>query len=140
MASTLGQRIRDVRKARGKTQQEAADYVGIARPSLVGWEKDTTKPTLENLTKLCKFLNVDAAALLDGTVLNSATQADTGPVAVRDILGLVRIVAARDIGFEPTPEQALRWLVKKAGIGDAILALESGPSQTDEATIVQATG
>lgn len=121
----MGQRIREVRKSRGNTQQEAADYVGVARPSLVGWEKDTTKPTLENLTKLCAFLNIDAAALLSGAVVNSSPQSTDDASAVDRVLGLVRIVAAQDIGFEPTPDQALRWLVKKAGIGDAISALET---------------
>lgn len=61
----------------------------------------------------------------NGTVLNSAAEDDIGSAAVRNILRLVRILAGRDIGFEPTYEQALGWLVKKAGVADAIRALET---------------
>jgi transcriptional regulator with XRE-family HTH domain len=125
MESTLGQRIQHRRKLCGRTQQEAADFVGVARPSLVQWEKDITNPTLPNLTKLCQFLEIEVSALLAADYLNLAPLKSEEPVAAGSVLSLISIIAGRDIGFEPTAEQTLRWLIKKAGLTDAVHKLET---------------
>ena len=43
----LGQRISEARKARGKTQEEVAEFLGYSRPTYIAIEKGerTAKPT-----------------------------------------------------------------------------------------------
>ncbi|HEX3656090.1 MAG TPA: XRE family transcriptional regulator [Pirellulales bacterium] len=52
----LGQRIAEARKARGKTQEEVADFLGYSRPTYIAIEKGerVTKP--EDIIKLAGFL------------------------------------------------------------------------------------
>jgi hypothetical protein len=65
----------------------------------------------------------------DNATLPHSAESDNDSIAVRKILQLVRMVAEHDLGAEPTHEQVLGWLVQKAGIADAISALENGPAQ-----------
>jgi Zn-dependent peptidase ImmA (M78 family)/DNA-binding XRE family transcriptional regulator len=48
----LGRRLTEARKARGLTQQAAADHLGCSRPTFTGIEKGTRRPTPEELVKL----------------------------------------------------------------------------------------
>jgi transcriptional regulator with XRE-family HTH domain len=59
---TLGQKIRESRRARRMTQQAVADLAAISRPTLVELEKDVRKPADEVVIRL-------ADALEDPTVL-----------------------------------------------------------------------
>jgi transcriptional regulator with XRE-family HTH domain len=121
----MGAAIRNARKLRGKTQQETADALGISRPSLTQWEKDLTHPSIPNLTKLCEFLQIDSGALLEGSIkVESRTGPEPGDhdASIGETLDMVCAVASRDIGFAPSREQALRWLLKKAGLLDAVFS------------------
>jgi Zn-dependent peptidase ImmA (M78 family)/DNA-binding XRE family transcriptional regulator len=49
---TLGLRLTEARKACGMTQEAAADYLGISRPTFIAIEKGTRRATSEELVKL----------------------------------------------------------------------------------------
>jgi transcriptional regulator with XRE-family HTH domain len=131
MDSTVGQRIRAARKKQDKTQQEVADALGLARVSILQWEKDITNPAIPNLRKLCDYLHVDVEAILNGGAPSSEdADASTASYSAAPIglLEIVRAVVGAELGFEPTAEQALRWLTKKAGVDGAVSALETNRS------------
>lgn len=48
----IGQRLTQARKARGVTQQEAAEYLGVSRPTLLAIEKGTRAAKPDELIKL----------------------------------------------------------------------------------------
>ncbi|MCL6502649.1 MAG: XRE family transcriptional regulator [Pirellulales bacterium] len=52
----LGQRIAEARKARGKTQQELAEFLGCSRPTYIAIEKGDRLPHTEEIIKLAAFL------------------------------------------------------------------------------------
>ena len=128
MEQTVGGRIREARKARGRTQQDVADALGLSRPSVLQWEKDITSPSQANLLKLCDYLAVGIDDLLTGSadtgtigeVAVSNSVASSFPQSMRRLIEKVRNVASEEIGFETTEEQALRWLIKKAGISPSV--------------------
>jgi len=134
MEQTLGSAIKAARKLRGKTQKQVSDSLGVSRPSFTLWENDVNNPSVDNLRKLCDYLAVDAEALLAGTVkeVDRKLAASSGTVPSRatvgaeggvdETLAAIRAAAEADIGFMPTTEQALRWLVKKAGIHAVVFA------------------
>lgn len=52
----LGQRIAEARKARGKTQEEVADFLGCSRPTYIAIEKGDRLAKSEEIVKLALFL------------------------------------------------------------------------------------
>ncbi|HEV3259672.1 MAG TPA: XRE family transcriptional regulator [Gemmataceae bacterium] len=52
----LGQRIAEARKARGKTQEEVADFLGCSRPTYIATEKGERAAKPEEIVKLASFL------------------------------------------------------------------------------------
>lgn len=57
-------RIQEIRKARGYTQQTLADALGIERATVGMWEIQHNAPTVEMLIRLADLLNVTTDALL----------------------------------------------------------------------------
>jgi Zn-dependent peptidase ImmA (M78 family)/DNA-binding XRE family transcriptional regulator len=52
----LGQRIAEARKARGKTQEEVADFLGYSRPTYIAIEKGDRLAKSAEIIKLASFL------------------------------------------------------------------------------------
>ncbi len=61
----FGKRLREVRMARGMTQQSLADAVGIALRSYQCYEQGTREPPLDMLVKLSDVLMVPTDYLLE---------------------------------------------------------------------------
>lgn len=122
--TTLGERIREARKRRGKTQQDVADALGLARPSVLQWEKGITNPSLRNLQKFCDYLEIEIESVVGDdfigrTIEHEPSNEDIARSTLK-LIDRIRAVATTEIGFEPTRDQALKWLVKKGGIEDLI--------------------
>lgn len=52
----LGQRIAQARKARGKTQEEVADFLGCSRPTYIAIEKGDRAVRSDEIVELARFL------------------------------------------------------------------------------------
>ena len=50
---TLGKKICRHRKAKGYSQEELAELVGVSRQAISKWEADMTRPSFDNLQALC---------------------------------------------------------------------------------------
>ncbi|MBQ9150710.1 MAG: helix-turn-helix domain-containing protein [Clostridia bacterium] len=61
---TLGQKITSLRKARGMTQEELSESIGVTRQTISKWEQDASTPDLEYLCKLCDLFGVTADYLI----------------------------------------------------------------------------
>lgn len=66
MIATIGQRIEELRKDNGLSQQELAHEIGITRQLLSMIEIDKRLPTIDVLNKLSERLNVSVYTLLTG--------------------------------------------------------------------------
>lgn len=62
----IGNRIRNIRKSLGLTQEEAADRCGITASFYGNIERGSRKMSLETLVKVSQGLNVSADILLFG--------------------------------------------------------------------------
>ena len=62
--SRMGQRVRDLRKQAGMTQQQLADAAGIARVTLVRIENGSYSPRFQTLDALARALSRPTARLL----------------------------------------------------------------------------
>ena len=52
------------RKLNNYTQRQIAEYLDIAQPSYIRYEKGTSEPSLENLVKLADLFDVSVDYLL----------------------------------------------------------------------------
>lgn len=55
----LAARIREFRKEKGLTQADLADQVGVARATVINWEKGITRPDAKELQAVAKSLDKD---------------------------------------------------------------------------------
>ena len=61
---TIGQKLTALRKARGLTQEELSEAIGVTRQTISKWELDTSTPDLDYLCKLCDLFGVTADYLI----------------------------------------------------------------------------
>ena len=78
---TLGQKITNLRKARGMTQEELSEAIGVTRQTISKWELDTSTPDLDYLCKLCDLFGVTADYLIrpEREAVETAETAETAP-------------------------------------------------------------
>lgn len=55
---TLGQKIRNLRKAKNLSQQELAEKIGITKTQISRWEKGHVQPRQSNLRDLAELFGV----------------------------------------------------------------------------------
>ena len=61
---TVGKTIAALRQARGMTQQQLADALGIAQQSVARWETGEREPRVSTLRRIAAVLGCDLSALL----------------------------------------------------------------------------
>ena len=62
----FAQHLKTLRKARGLTQQELADRIGLKRAALGAYEEGRAEPRLVNVVAFAEFFGVSVDALLKG--------------------------------------------------------------------------
>lgn len=63
VAKALGRRIRQLRKAKGWSQERLADEAGMHRTYMWGIEQGVRNPSVRHLTQVADALNVPIAGL-----------------------------------------------------------------------------
>ena len=61
---TMGEKILSLRKARGWSQEELADRVGVTRQAVSRWESGQAKPDADKIIAICDLFGVSADYLL----------------------------------------------------------------------------
>lgn len=64
--ATFGDRVASAREARGVSEEELSDRLGIMVGTLRSWEQDRSEPRANRLPMLCGMLNVSLRWLLTG--------------------------------------------------------------------------
>ena len=59
-----GERLREIRKDHGDTQESLGIKLGYATPTVSKWEQGETEPGLETLKQICRMYEVSADYLL----------------------------------------------------------------------------
>jgi transcriptional regulator with XRE-family HTH domain len=87
-ATTVGTRIRALRRARGLTQDELASLCGVSRSAVAQWETDRAGQLRENISRIADALGASIEHLIQGS---SSTDSATG-----DELAMLRLYQACD--------------------------------------------
>lgn len=61
---TIGDKILNMRKARGWSQEELADRLGVTRQAVSRWESGSAKPDADKIVDICDIFGVFADYLL----------------------------------------------------------------------------
>ena len=61
---TLGQRIQELRKRAGLTQEQLAEQLGVTRQAVSKWESDNGVPELDALIALSRYFKLTLGELL----------------------------------------------------------------------------
>ena len=68
MNETIGNRITKYRKAKGMTQEELSNVLGVSAQAVSKWENDASCPDISLLPQLCRVLGISADELLSGKI------------------------------------------------------------------------
>ena len=60
----LGEKITELRKRSGLSQEQFGDKIGVSRQAVSKWENGTSDPSTTNLMALAKLFGVEAEELL----------------------------------------------------------------------------
>ena len=108
----LADRIQQLRKRKGISQEELADRIGVSRQAVSKWESGQTSPDLEKIVLLSDYFEVTTDYLLKGV---SPTPAQTEPDQTASVqsapgvqiftmagsaLNLIGLIAAAMIWYE----------------------------------------
>lgn len=108
---TLGQKILELRKKNGLSQEELGEKVDVTRQTISNWELGETQPNPEQLKLLSKSLKVSIDELLDN---------DIKDIVVEKVSNTEKLAGMAISATEKTTKTAKK-LVKYLGIGFMIL-------------------
>lgn len=84
---TIGEKILNLRKARGWSQEELADRLGVTRQAVSRWESGSAKPAADKIVALCDLFGVSADYLLgrngEDKHASSTNEGMTAPESLR---------------------------------------------------------
>jgi len=100
---TVGDKILNMRKARGWSQEELADRIGVSRQAVSRWESNSAKPDADKIVDICDLFGVSADYLLRNQYAgegetNSVSERSPAPdrahaVTAFQILGILMILS-----------------------------------------------
>ena len=99
----LSERLYTLRKARGLTQEELAEALGVSRQAVSKWESGAAMPDTEKLISLSKYFGVTIDSLISGDTteengkINAENAKTPNPVSlfgiILCIIGTVLLIA-----------------------------------------------
>lgn len=63
---TLGNRLYEMRKEKGLSQEKTAEVLGVTRQTISKWETDQTTPDFDKILPLCELYGISTEELLTG--------------------------------------------------------------------------
>lgn len=64
--STIGEKLKDIRKAKGLTQAEFGNNIGFSKQAVSNIENNLSNPSIEFISKLIMYYDVNANWLIVG--------------------------------------------------------------------------
>ena len=72
----IGERVRQLRKSRGITQDELANHLSVSRQAVSRWETGSSVPSIEILLKLSELYGITINEILEADITNIKYQKD----------------------------------------------------------------
>jgi transcriptional regulator with XRE-family HTH domain len=121
MVMTLGQRIQELRKQRGMSQEALGDALGVSRQAVSKWEGDNGIPELDTLIAMSRLFEVTVGQLL-GVEEAAEQKYETTNEAEEDKEAQVEAVLRRYVE-QTTKKDERSWLARQGWIVSAAIIL-----------------
>lgn len=118
---TLGQRIQELRKQRGMSQEALGDALGVSRQAVSKWEGDNGIPELDTLIAMSRLFEVTVGQLL-GVEESSEQKCETANEAKEDKEDHIEAVLRRYVE-QTTKKDERSWLARQGWIVSAAIIL-----------------
>ena len=77
LSMEFNQKLQELRKQKGLTQEELAEHIYVSRTAVSKWESGRGFPSIESLKALSKFFSVSLDELLSGEEILAIAEEDT---------------------------------------------------------------
>lgn len=119
---TLGQRIQELRKQRGMSQESLGEALGVSRQAVSKWECDNGIPELDALIAMSKLFDITVGGLLGVEEADGKKEEPTNETAGETEEDKVEAVLRRYTEQTKTKDER-SWLARWGWIGSAAIVL-----------------
>ena len=114
MKDSFSERLRQLREAKGLSQQQLAIKMFVNRSSIARWESGTRMPDLFLINRLSKCLDVEPAELISNVTLPDQTPRiilvdDEKPILTGELRVLEKVLVGAEITGFTKPAEALEF-------------------------------
>ena len=99
MNMDISERLQELRKKEGYSQEQVAEMLGLSRQAISKWESGQGKPEIDNIIKLTEIYHVSADSILLGTEKVSVPVPEKKELSheYKKAIGIIAIIAATAI-------------------------------------------
>lgn len=94
---TVGERIQNLRKKKGYSQEKLATHLNISRQAVAKWEQNVCEPSLDCLISMAELFEVDLDYLITGKVTEEKSEETIGEKATIIIKEKDNLLDKKDI-------------------------------------------
>ena len=113
----LGEKLQELRKRKGLTQEELAEALYVSRTAISKWESGRGYPSIDSLKQISGYFSVSIDDLLSGEKLLSLAETENKANVRDEILHTVACKAAIKAGWN-TSSKELEVLGEKVQAGE----------------------
>lgn len=92
MNSSIGTRIKELRKVKNISQEELANELSVSRQTISKWESDTVSPDINNIEMISNFFEVSTDYLINGKENKTSTKQNNVWIILCFIIGIIAII------------------------------------------------
>ena len=92
MISSIGARIKELRKIKNMSQEELANELTVSRQTISKWESDIVSPDINNIEMISKFFEVSTDYIINGKENKTSTKQNNVWVILCFIIGIIAII------------------------------------------------
>jgi transcriptional regulator with XRE-family HTH domain len=109
----IGERLRQLRKAKKMTQQDVADRLKLAKSTISQYENGVNEPDADTLAKLAELLDTTTDYLITGETVSKTVDASISPEE-REFLRWVEenLESSFFYDFDRSPEESKREMME----------------------------
>ena len=99
MNMNISERLQELRKKEGYSQEQVAEMLGLSRQAISKWESGQGKPEIDNIIKLTEIYHVSADYILLGTEKVSVPAPEKKKLSheYKKAISIIAIIAATAI-------------------------------------------
>lgn len=92
MISSIGTRIKELRKIKNISQEELANELSVSRQTISKWESDIVSPDINNIKMISNFFEVSTDYIINGKENKTSPKQNNVWIILYFIIGIIAII------------------------------------------------